>query len=366
MKRAQEVTIAGAGPAGLAAAIVLARQGRAVLVHEKRSEVGSRFRDDYQGLENWSAEHDVLDALREMGLDIGSLCVPFSVGTVYAPGMSPVQVSSRRPIFYLVKRGPGKGTLDTGLREQALALGVKIITNSFVRNLEDVDIAASGPVRADVLALGATFDTMSPDHAAVVFDDALAPKGYGYCIVFGGRGTVASVQFGSSRGGRRQLNATVDFFRSEGGLHVENSRVFSGFGNFFVADRLTWGGTRFAGEAAGLQDYLWGFGMRYAMVSGCLAAQSILRGSDYDVRCRDTLKKNLESSLVNRYLFEHFGHTGYRYLARRLGSSEVRPCLRRLYSGTWYKRLLMLWISRKNRGRFQKFATREELDAIGD
>lgn len=46
------INIVGAGPAGLAAAITLARAGRAVIVHEAQAEVGYRFQRDLQGLEN--------------------------------------------------------------------------------------------------------------------------------------------------------------------------------------------------------------------------------------------------------------------------------------------------------------------------
>ena len=62
------IQIGGAGSAGLAAAITLAKAGRRVLVHEMQSEVGNRFDGDFQGLENWSAQQDVLDQLRELGI----------------------------------------------------------------------------------------------------------------------------------------------------------------------------------------------------------------------------------------------------------------------------------------------------------
>lgn len=46
------IRIAGAGPAGIASAITLARIGWRVVVHEAQREVGSRFQGDLQGLES--------------------------------------------------------------------------------------------------------------------------------------------------------------------------------------------------------------------------------------------------------------------------------------------------------------------------
>lgn len=54
------VQIAGAGPAGLAAAITLARAGGREVAHEAHPIVGYRFQRDLQGLENRTSEEDVL------------------------------------------------------------------------------------------------------------------------------------------------------------------------------------------------------------------------------------------------------------------------------------------------------------------
>lgn len=66
------MTIAGAGPAGLAAAIVLARRGHAVTVFERSACVGSRFHDDLQDIENGSTDADALTPLPRLA----ARCLP--------------------------------------------------------------------------------------------------------------------------------------------------------------------------------------------------------------------------------------------------------------------------------------------------
>ncbi|MGA0240372.1 MAG: NAD(P)-binding protein, partial [Poseidonia sp.] len=66
------VHIMGAGLSGLAAAIVLAKAGKEVHVHDIREDSGARFDGDFQALENWSMDDDFFDQLGAWGLDASS------------------------------------------------------------------------------------------------------------------------------------------------------------------------------------------------------------------------------------------------------------------------------------------------------
>lgn len=66
MIKQKTISIAGAGPAGLTAAINLARAGYDVVVHEQHSDVGMCFSEDFQAIENWSSDEDLLATLAEL------------------------------------------------------------------------------------------------------------------------------------------------------------------------------------------------------------------------------------------------------------------------------------------------------------
>ncbi len=97
--------VVGAGPAGLACAIVLARAGHAVVVHEQRDRVGGRFHGDFQGLENWSCDEDVLHELVASGIRPSFDCHPASRGTAFDAWGRSYEIRSAEPLYYLVRRG---------------------------------------------------------------------------------------------------------------------------------------------------------------------------------------------------------------------------------------------------------------------
>ena len=349
------VNIIGAGPAGLAAAIVLRKHGFPVTVYEQSPDVGHRLNGDFQGLDNWSSQIDITEMLKDIGIEINFLCVPYYKGTVYAPGMNPAEMRSDKPIFYLVKRGAMPGTLDMGLKEQALSLGVEVLFNHRLDKFTGRAIVGTGPKGADAIAIGITFNTELDDKAVVALDDNIAPKGYAYLLVNQGYGTMATILYRDFRRGDECFDNMMQFFSDnmelDIKLDIKNERKFTGYANFFMRDTQIYQEKLYVGESAGFQDCLWGFGMKYAFLSGYLAAKSLIDGSDYDELWKRELKPMLETSLINRYILEKSGHAGYRHMARKFTKGDPHGFLLSQYNHSFLKHLLLPLASRNYESR---------------
>jgi len=338
------VQIAGAGPSGLAAAITLARQGVTVQVHEARQEVGFRFQGDLQGLENWSTKRDVLQWMHENGLSTEFEKRACHQGAGFDSRDKAYEISSPQALFYMVERGPGPRSLDSALLNQARELGVEIIFNSRLKHINKSGILAIGPKAADAIAVGYHFESEMEDGFWVICDDKLAPKGYAYVLIMNGRGTIKSCMFSGFKQEKLHVKRTVEAFERLLGLKMINPQPHGGVGNFRLPQSAVHGGHPVVGEQAGFQDTLWGFGMRHAMASGILAAQSLLSGDDYNRLWQKAFAAQMETSIVNRALFSLIGNRGYRIFLRLLsGSSEPRAILHKHYGSLRIKRVLLLW-----------------------
>jgi flavin-dependent dehydrogenase len=335
------IKILGAGPAGLTSAIVLAKSGRQVIVHEKQNDVGVRFNDDFQGLENWSVTTDTLDEIADMGIQIAPCCHPFFEAVAYNPRFVPKKVSSATPMFYLVKRGRGDDTLDTTLKRQALEAGAELRFANHA-DPQDVDIIATGPRGAHVIAAGMTFKTKSSDGAYIALNNDLAPKGYAYLLIVDGQATLATVLFERFSDAKQCLQLTFDKFSQLLSFDVMNEpRRWGGYGSFKIPKSAVQDGQLYVGEAAGFQDFLFGFGIRYAMVSGFLAARSILEGEDYDKLWQTRQRRFLKASLSNRLLYSRLGNLAANGLWLLMGNSSTpTAAMRWLYSWTLTRRLV--------------------------
>src|SRR5438552_17534769 len=130
MTQMQPNRIAGAGPSGLAAAIALARGGRAVEVHEAKPDVGTRFIGDLQIIESASEREPVPSFLDRIGIARNFYFRPADWATFYDHTSRPRLIRSGEPYGWFIRRGADEGTLDRGLLDQARIAGANGILNS--------------------------------------------------------------------------------------------------------------------------------------------------------------------------------------------------------------------------------------------
>ncbi|MEJ2184678.1 MAG: FAD-dependent oxidoreductase [Gemmatimonadota bacterium] len=344
MPTPDHVSIVGAGPSGLAAAIALARRDMRVTVYERHRQVGARFHGDFQGLENWTAEQDVLEWLADLGIEQDFPHRPVHEITLVGPDLRPEPVRGKRPLLYVVERGPQAGSLDRALRAQAEGLGVPIRFGEAVQpeRLPGPVIVATGPRGTQAVVAGVLAETSHADQVVVIAKDALAPKCYAYCIIWNGRATLATALATDFPRAWSCFQRARQAFAQIGLTDFHNERRFGGRANIVLGRAFQEGPQLYVGEAAGLQDYFLGFGLRYAIGSANLAVEALADGGSYPERVRRELSGPFHAGFVNRMLYNRLGDPGYRWLFRWLARApDPGARARALYSFTPFHR--MLW-----------------------
>jgi flavin-dependent dehydrogenase len=326
------IRIKGGGISGLCAAINLVKSGYAVDVYEKRDDCGKRFHGDLEGFENWSSKDDVFEELKSCNIKINFDCFPSNF--VYMTnGKDVLKNTFDKPMFYLVKRGAVEKSLDIGLKNQAIENGVNIHFNKNVSD-DEVDIISTGVSGKKCIAVakGVTFNTESDNIAVAIISQNTSNKGYSYLLINNGLGTICTVNF-STEGLdlNLYLKNTKNLVKKLFDVDIRNEKKAGGIGCFHLKPRLIENKKIFTGEAAGLQDFLWGFGMRYAVNSGYLAAKSIIENIDYAELIKEKLLGRINTSIVNRYIIELIGDRFNRYLIWR--AKRNKKWMNLLYSG---------------------------------
>ncbi len=339
----KEIIIAGAGLSGLTAAINLAKAGRKVVVHEQGPGSGIKYGGDFQGLENWSSKTDVLEQVRNWGINPSFPYVPFCETFYYDYQLNKYQVKWSKPMFYLVKRGSSEKTIDSAVLKQAKDLGVEVKYNSRV-NPEEADIVATGGKGAKVAVVGGVFETNLPNQSHSILDDEIAPAGYAYFLVMNGEATIATCFAGPIP--ENAYAKTVEKFEKILKIKVPvDAKRFGGTLGFRLS--MPNDNKIHVGESAGFQDYLWGFGMRFAMESGYLAAKSILEGISYKKLVKKLIAPRLKATFIDRYLYEKMGNTGYKLALKKYASSDLlSEKLRNLY-GVYTMKHRLFYLSAK-------------------
>ena len=343
------VRIAGAGPSGLAAAIVLARAGRSVEVHEAKRDVGTRFIGDLQIIEAASEREPVPAFLDRIGIERNFYFRPAMSATFYDHRRRGRVIKSDQPYGYFIRRGAEDQTLDRGLLAQARAHGVNVIFNSRLA-AADADVVATGPAAPDGLAKEITWRA-APDaeeRVDVYFDHKRSPGGYSYLFILDGVATFGCAIVADFK----QIDSYFDHsLAAARALHSfsvpADARSGYSYMNFHLKQEATSNGARFVGEAAGFQDYLFGLGIRYALTSGYLAARSILESRSFDELWRAELGVKQETSLVNRFLYEAGGNFGLSMFVRQAAhAKDFHRYLSGWHRATWWKALLAPMVRR--------------------
>lgn len=351
----KKIKIAGAGLSGLTAGMLLAKEGREVEIHELTNSIGNRFGDDFQGLENWTKKNDVIAQFQSLGIPTDFDFFPTKELSVISPKGKIYSFSSRRNFYYLIKRGKQKGRLDSTFFEKAKKFGARVIFNSKLPSNE-MDIDATGPKVTSAMAFGFTFQTDSKSRNFMILDNDLAPKGYAYCLTREGWGTVATAFYGNYQKGKTYLENTLKRFKEILGLPHEELHYFACRGSYFPTQTLKRNKTLLVGESGGLQDYLLGFGLRYAILSGYFAAQSILEGKDFDKLWKSEFQRPLNAGLVNRFTFEKFSNEDFERILPTIGSEEsLHKFLTRVYNLGLATNFAFPIIKWKLKDRFTKF-----------
>jgi len=333
----KEIKIAGAGISGLTAAINLAKAGRPVHVFEKRSVPGARFDGDYQFIENWTTDSDILEFLRSVNIEPSFILWPQDSVTAFDAFGRVYPFRVGKPGGYAVRRGTEADCLDRHLLDQARKAGAVISLGTRL-DPSEADIIATGPGRSLVLLRGVAFETDRPDAIQMIFNNRIAPGFYAYLIVHEGYGVVCTARVRHSPRRRNYLRDAVEHFQADLKFSMKNPRHF---GNVGISRLRTAHSKIVVGEAAGFQDRLWGFGIRYAIQSGFLAAQAILHRKDYWKMVRDEIVPWIRASTVRRLMLGLAGNRATRFILKRMWrSGDARLFVRKLYRPAWWKDLL--------------------------
>ena len=347
----QPVHIMGAGLSGLAAAIVLAKAGREVHVHDVREDSGARFDGDFQALENWSMDDDFFDQLVEWGLDASSFkATTFSTVDLIHPDDVITQAKTSGIAYRIVERGTSSHTIDQGFKRQAEEAGATLHYKSRVSE-EDCTIIACGPKGTSAVAYGEIFKTDYPNHIAFQLNDKLAPGSYSYLIIIDGVGLICTCLWRKQRKSERFLNETIAWYEANyPDLNRTPIKRVGGKGDFTINRNYKQDGRYYVGESGGLQDFMWGFGMRMAVWSGVLAARDLLGEGDYEEDVRRHLMPYVRTSVANRWLMNRVGDRTFKRMCkawmkdqRKRGDGLV--WIGKLFRPTLFKRTLYRLVS---------------------
>ncbi|MFH1788100.1 MAG: NAD(P)/FAD-dependent oxidoreductase [Candidatus Altiarchaeota archaeon] len=317
------VKILGAGLSGLSCAINLAGE-REVKVYEKRKDVGEQIHPNLQGIGYGGSA--ATDFFRKVNIPLPENTRKFNKVFLLTPKRD-ISLNLSEP-YTFVFRG-GKNSFEYQLYQQALKMGVEVVFNSTVKE-ENADVIATGPKHADVVAFGGAYENTSfpDDSMLIMFDDRFSPKGWYFYIIPRGDGMVDAINCTPAIYAKKSRQLLEKAIKERALIRelMDGARLsssFSSYGNGFIRESAVIDGRLYVGEAAGFQDPMMGFGMKYALTSGYLAAKSITSGEDYDALWRSEIMPQMKNDIARRELFSIVGSRLIERLYRDIDSGTL-------------------------------------------
>ncbi len=305
---------------------MLAESRFSVEICEARNSIGPPSVPHTEGLRNYGSI-DALEELRGFGFDLR----PFATAEITIRRSPNFRNVLTGPAYYLFSRGNEEGSLDSQLFTRARKSGVRVRFG--VRaNVDEVDIVATGSPsdRCRLLGVGFTFSRegsrLNDKTLYALLDNDVAPGGY-FAIAPGLTAhSLYSVSWGdlSPRSLRQRMESAlkIPWVREILGTSRRLGEILGGA--YFVRDpienAIAPSGARVVGEAGGFQDPIAGYGIRYAVGTGSLAARSYIDGEDYQQLLRKTFGHEFEDAYSVRERLSLVKNNDFDRLIESMGS----------------------------------------------
>lgn len=331
------IEINGAGPAGLSSAIELLNNDYDVTVHEKDKQFCIKYNGSYQFI-------FIPGSIADGRLFLKSIIPNKILKKTFLTPIHSVKVSvynetiefhSLKPVWWAVKRGSMNDSLDTALLETVKNMDGEIKFGS-TSNHPTID-ATGGKIPAGI-AREFIFDTDMDDVFHVILDKRLAPGGYAYLSVINKKATLCVAITKNMKEIINYSNNCLNIFKEIYDLKIENVHAQTNYVSFNILNTYVRNESLLVGEAAGLQDGLFGFGLWYAISSGQLAAHSLMYKMNYDALVKKIYYPLLKTGRVNRYFYELgeslLGNLFYKLVLNYSKGKNIKHLLKELTNPT--------------------------------
>ncbi len=323
LRRPLAVRIAGAGLTGLVAATTAARMGERVEIFEAKTRLLPSTGPHTEALRNYGPV-DALEELRSYGFHLR----PFAEVSRAVRRSEHFENMLLGNSYYLFMRGREDYTVDQQLLKEALDLGVELKFGT--RAPDDVDIVATGPPggRFNMMAAGYTFSAeganLDPHTVIALLDNTVAPGGYlaitpgiEYHSIYSGSWTDLSFE--------RVLELAKRAFDRPWIQEILGTSKWIDkiYGKaYYARDPIASAvreGARYAGEAGGFQDAVAAYGFRYAVITGALAARSVVESSDYRKLLAEVFRDEFQKAFTYRQKLDRATNEDFDTLVRSMG-----------------------------------------------